>query len=133
MMADMRGDENTPRARISGVWVLILIAAAILVIGDLNRRMADARRLDRDARVLETEVAGLATENASLQTQVAEATSEDLVRKWAHEEGGMVKEGEVLVRPIAAQEATPKVTVTPTSSIPLPSNWEVWWALLFGR
>jgi cell division protein FtsB len=133
MMAGMMGDENTPRARISGVWLLILIAASVLVIGDLNRRMADARRLDRDARVLETEVASLATENASLQTQVAGATSEDLVQKWAHEEGGMVKQGEVLVRPIAPPDLTPQVTVTPTSSIPLPSNWEVWWALLFGR
>ena len=131
-MANKMASSNKEKQRFSGMWVIIFIVAGILILGDLNRRMADARRLDRDARALETEVAHLATESGILQTKVAEVTSESLVGEWAHGEGGMVREGEILVAPIAPLEVTPVATPTPTPSLREPSNWEVWWALLFG-
>ncbi len=126
-------DENQGKPRISGFWIIILVIGGILILGDLNRRMADARRLDQDARALETEVASLETESAELLTQVVEATSDIAVHKWAHEEGGMVQAGEVLVIPVAPPNAIPEVTPTPAPDIEQPSNWEVWWALLFGK
>jgi hypothetical protein len=126
-------DENQGKPRISGVWMLILIVMGILILGDLNHRMADARRLDQDARALETEVAGLETESAELLTQVVEATSDIVVRDWAHQNGGMVEPGEVLVVPVAPSDALQMVTPTPTPSLRQPSNWDVWWALLFGE
>jgi cell division protein FtsB len=126
-------DENQGKPRISGVWIFILVIGGILILGDLNRRMADARRLDQDAQALETEVASLETESADLITQVAESTSDIVVREWAHEEGGMVAPGEVLVVPVAPSDVLPMVTPTPVPSLQQPSNWEVWWALLFGR
>jgi hypothetical protein len=102
-------------------------------MGDLNRRMADARRLDQDAQALETEVASLETESADLLTQVAEATSDIAVHEWAHEEGGMVQPGEVLVIPVAPSDTIPEATPIPAPGLEQPSNWEVWWALLFGK
>ena len=126
-------DENQEKPRISGVWIFILVIGGILIIGDLNRRMADARRLDQDALALETEVAGLETESAELLTQIAEATSDIAVNEWAHEQGGMVKPGEVLVVPVAPSDVIPEVTPTPATGFEQPSNWEVWWALLFGK
>jgi hypothetical protein len=126
-------DENQGKPRISGVWIFILVVMGILILGDLNHRMADARRLDQDALALETEVAGLETESAELLTQVVEATSDIVARNWAHEEGGMVEPGEVLVVPVAPSDALPRVAPTPTPSLRQPSNWEVWWALLFGK
>ncbi len=126
-------DENQGKPRISGVWIIILVIGGILVMGDLNHRMADARRLDQDAQALETEVAGLETESAELLTQVAEATSDIAVYEWAHEEGGMVKPGEFLIIPVAPSDAIPEATPTPVPDLEQPSNWEVWWALLFGK
>jgi len=126
-------DENQGKPRISGVWIIILVIGGILIMGDLNRRMSDARRLDQDALALETEVASLETESADLLTQVAEATSDVVVHEWAHEEGGLVKPGEVLVIPVAPSDAMPEVTPTPAPGFEQPSNWEVWWALLFGK
>ena len=132
-MADEMTSGNQEKQRISVMWVIIFIAVGVLIMGDLNHRMADARRLDRDARVLETEVAQLATESVMLQTQVAEVTSEAVVGEWAHGEGGMVRDDEILVAPVALPEATIVVTPVPTPSLSQPSNWEVWWALLFGK
>jgi cell division protein FtsB len=126
-------DENQGKPRISSVWILLLVMGGILILGDLNRRMADARSLDQDARALETEVAGLKTESADLLTQVVEATSDIVVREWAHAQGGMVEPGEVLIVPVAPSDALPMVTPTPTPSLKQPSNWDVWWALLFGK
>ncbi len=132
MTGEMTGDE-LDRPRISSVWIVILIVVGILIIGDLNQRMGDARRLDRDARSLETVITSLETENAILYTQVAQVTSEVLISEWAHEEGGLVREGEVLVVPLAPPESAPVFMPTPTPVLRQPSNWEVWWALLFGR
>jgi cell division protein FtsB len=126
-------NEHQGKPRISGVWIFILVIGGILILGDLNRRMADARRLDQDAQALETEVAILETESADLLTQVSEATSEIVVQEWAHEEGGMIQPGEVLVIPVAPSDAMPEVTPTPSPGLEQPSNWEVWWALLFGK
>ena len=132
-MADEMASGNKEKHRISVMWVIIFIAVGVLIMGDLNHRMADARRLDRDARVLETEVAQLATESVILKTQVAEVTGEAVVGEWAHGEGGMVRDGEMLVAPVAPPDATIVATPIPTPGLSQPSNWEVWWALLFGK
>ncbi len=126
-------DNDQGKPRLSAIWFLIMMAAGILILGDLNRRMGDTRRLERDAIVLETQVAAQKTENVRLQTQVAEVTSEDNIAEWAHSQAGMVREGEVLVIPIAPPGGAVFPTPTPTPSLERPSNWEVWWALLFGE
>jgi len=117
---------------VSRLWLVLVIAAGILVLGDLNQRMADARQLEQDAGLLQTEVASLEAENGRLQTRVAEATSEAAVERWARSEGKMVRPGEVLVFPIAPTGMRLSPLPTPTPEPSLPSNWEVWWALFFG-
>jgi cell division protein FtsB len=124
--------SSQARRRGTTLLIVVLVAAGILILGDLNSRMADARRLERDAAVLKTEVAAEATRNADLKTQVAGATGEAQVREWAHGQAGMVQEGERLVVPLAEESEAAYVTPTPTAVIEEPSNWEVWWALLFG-
>ncbi|NIS78834.1 MAG: hypothetical protein GTO14_01065 [Anaerolineales bacterium] len=126
-------DDQTGRNRPPLIWVLILLVAAILILGDLNRRMAETRRLERDAQDLQSEVAAKETENAILKTQVAEATSEERAMQWAHEHGGMVRPGEILVVPITPPDTEIGPTATPTPVPEPPSNWEVWFALLFGE
>jgi len=133
MMADEMDEPDLETRRHFGIWILIIIVAGILILGDLNQSMRDTRRLEQDARVLETEVASLATQNARVGTQIAEATSEEGVRAWAHGEGGMVQEGEVLVVPFAPGESGNPPTPAPEAIQEPPSNWEVWRALLFGE
>ncbi len=131
MTIEMRESEPE-KSRPPIIWVLIILAAAILILGDLNSRMAETRRLERDAYALQTEVVVMKTENAVLATQVAGATSEASIQDWAHEQGGMALPGEVLVVPVAPAGQQSAAEATPAPSFEPPSNWEVWWALLFG-
>jgi hypothetical protein len=105
----------------------------VFILGDLTRRMADARRLERDARLLGTQVEALEEDQASLQTQVAVATSEGMVEEWARGEAKMVGQGEKLVVPIGPQGPLPTPTPAPSGVQSSPTRWEVWWALLFGE
>jgi hypothetical protein len=95
--------------------------------------MVDARHLERDADVLATQVAALETQNAVLVTQMARTTDDSLVIEWAHEEAKMVREGEVLVIPITPLGGTALPQATPSVEVDQPSNWDVWWALIFGN
>lgn len=125
--------ETKSRLPTSGIGLLILVLIGILILGDLNRRMVNARELERDADILATQVSALETQNAVLATQMARTTDDSLVVEWAHEEAKMVRDGEVLVVPITLPGGTPLPQATPTLTVEQPSNWEVWWALIFGR
>ena len=117
---------------LSRLWILAAAVGGILLLGDLNRRMSNARELERDADVLHTETAALETQQAELQHDLAEAGSEAQVEEWARSQARMVRDGEKLIIPLPAAGV---VTPTPASAPPrdpLPSAWQVWWALLFG-
>ena len=127
-MSERRGG----RKGFSRGWLIVAIILAILILGDLNRRMANARRLERESRELATEVAQLEVDNQDLQTQVAGATSDAMVEEWARTEGRMVQEGERLIIPVPGEGEVVEVTPTPVTTRDRPSNWDVWLALLFG-
>ncbi len=63
---------------------------------------------------------------------MAGATSEAVVEEWARSEGRMVREGEHLIVPLPAEGGSPATEDTGSRGRGRPSNWEVWWALLFG-
>ncbi|HLE82070.1 MAG TPA: hypothetical protein VJA25_12335, partial [Dehalococcoidia bacterium] len=110
----------------------ILGVIGVFILGDLTRRMGDARRLERDARMLGTQVQALEEEEAGLQTQVALATSEGMVEQWARGEAKMVGQGEKLIVPISPEGSQPTSTPVLSTTQSLPTRWDVWWALLFG-
>ncbi len=120
------------RPKISRAWLLVVVVIAVLILGDLNWRMADARRLERDRVQLQTEVASVAAYNDDLRTKVAEATNDVLVEEWARSQAGMVRDGEHLILPLGDSGGTPVPTPAPSGSQTNASNWEIWWALLFG-
>ena len=55
---------------LSRLWIVLAAVGGILLLGDLNRRMADARRLERDAIVLQTETTALETQQEQSREQV---------------------------------------------------------------
>ncbi|MFA9405907.1 MAG: hypothetical protein ACERKX_08820 [Anaerolineales bacterium] len=124
--------ETKGKIRFTGVWIIILIILGILILGDLNRRMGDARRIEQDAISLETQVAALATESVELQYNVDNAASEALVEDWAHSDARLVRDGEILVFPLPPPGATPSVQPGEGIVHEPPSPFEIWLALLFG-
>ncbi len=125
-------EDGEGRTRLSSVLILAAVIAGILILGDLNRRMANARRLERDAVQLETEVAVMATERVQLMTSVAEATSESIIAEWAHSDAKLVREGETLIIPLPPPDQISVATPAPGEDLETPSKWQVWWALIFG-
>ena len=125
-------EDGEGRNRLSSVLILASVIAGILILGDLNRRMANARRLERDAVQLETEVAVMATERVHLMTSVAEATSEAIIAEWAHSDAKLVREGETLIIPLPPPGQISVATPVPGQDIETPSKWQGWRALIFG-
>ncbi len=123
---------TNPRVSLSRVWILMAVVVGILILGDLNRRMSDAQRLERDAVTLGTEVASLEADQSHLQTAVAQATAQPQVEAWARTQARMVRDGEKLVIPMPASGEVNAAMPTPTPAGLPPSPWEIWWALLFG-
>lgn len=113
--------------------IVVITVFGILIIGDLNGRMANARRLERESQVLATEVAALSTEQIDLATRVAGATSEAHIAEWARADAKLVREGEVLVVPVDPDSPafSSAMQSAETRGEP-PSKFQVWWALLFG-
>ncbi len=124
--------RDPSKPTISGIWLLVVLIVGILIVGDLTRRMTDARRIERDARMLGTEVAVLEAEHERLQEGFEGAGGEAQVEAWARGEARMVREGERLVLPIPASESEQPAQAVADPAIEPPTPWEVWWALLTG-
>ncbi len=125
-------ENSEGRNRLSSIWLIAFVIVGILILGDLNRRMANARRLERDAVQLETEVGVMATERVQLMTSVAGATSEAIIAEWAHSDAKLVREGETLIIPLPPPDQISVATPIPGHNLETPSNWQVWLALIFG-
>lgn len=128
-MAEMERESGG----ISRGWMLALVVLSILILGDLNRRMADARRLEREGAVLEAEVSALAAENDRLAYQIAHADDDELVESWARSEAKLIREGERLIVPLPASGLTERARSDEQAEFTIPTNWQVWLELLFGR
>jgi cell division protein FtsB len=112
-------------------WALVVlaVAAAVLILLDVNGSLSTLGRLTSERSGMQTEVGVLEQTKAALGQQIGQATQQAAVESWAHSEGRMVKPGEVLVVPVpeGSQNATPTPVQEPT---PAPvQNWVVWKAL----
>ena len=108
--------------------VIGLVVLTLLVM-DFNNRMAELRRLSDRRDDVAFEATDLMNTQVFLETQIAYATSEAAVDKWAYEEGHMVREGENLVIPLEYPGFTPEVTVLPTATPEPESNFQIWLSL----
>ncbi len=114
--------------------VIIGMLLFVLVVLGFNQRIAAMRELSAEAERLATEQMHLQHTQAALQTQIAEATSDALVEKWAYEEERMVRdsEGDRLIIPLPMTTVTPEATeeVVEVQRGRVP-NWQVWLMLFF--
>jgi len=108
--------------------VIGLVVLTLLVM-DFNNRMAELRRLSDKREDVALEATGLMETQVHLETQIAYATSEAAVVKWAYEEGHMVREGENLVIPLEYPGFTPEVIVIPSATPEPESNLQIWFSL----
>jgi len=110
------------------VLVIIGLVAGLLIMLDFNRRQAEAQRLEADRSVASTEVAQLEVAHSALQTQVAYATTDAAVIEWAHEQGKLTQNNEVLVVPLLPTSVPSPAPPPPQAPPPRPA-WILWWDL----
>jgi len=116
------------RIKFSWTYAILIIGVVVLayLVMDFNNRMAALRNLTAEKEVVAAELGSLEKTQAALVTQMAFATSEAAVEKWAYEEGHMVQPGDNPVIPVPAAGSTPVPTPMPASNTTTVSNWQMW-------
>ena len=124
--------RSRPLLNVPQVIFLLVIAGAIIIAIDLNRRAQAGRLVGSGEEALRLQVEGEATRQVQLQATLEYVTSDDYVAAYARNEGGMILPGERRIVPLL-QEATPEPTALPPPT-PDPAleakPWQAWWRLL---
>jgi hypothetical protein len=120
------------RPKFSWKYALLITGMVVLayLVMDFNNRMTELRQLTLQKEVISGQLAGLEGTQAALQTQIAYATSDAAVVRWAYEDAHMVRSGDNPVVPLAPPASTPMPTPTVVVTQAPVSNWQVWMWLL---
>ena len=130
-----------PRRQLSSTQVLfaVILTIALMLAIQFSSRIQDERELTTIRDTVDQEIELLRREQADLIDQLAFVESDAYVESWAHSEGRMVRNGEVLVIPVPSnitlqqetQTIVPEAVTAVDTTLPEPATWEVWWALFF--
>ncbi len=113
------------------IFVLGMVLIVVLLM-DFSRRIEKMDRLAAELESVQAEATSVMETQVGLITQIAFATSDSAVEKWAYEDGKWIKPGEKLVEIIAGGEpALPVEDASSSEGIVMP-RWRIWWALFFG-
>lgn len=138
--------SNPPRTRrlqrLSSTQVMfaIIVAIGLILALQFSSRISAERDLNRIRDTIQEEINLLQREQSDLIDQLAFVESDAYVEAWAHREGRMIREGEVLVIPIPSEATLTQPTpaedaeeqrVTIETTDPQPENWQLWWSLFF--
>lgn len=131
----VRPRQLKPLSSTQVMFAVILAVGLMLAVNFSSRIVADRSLRDVQETVLR-EIDLLKREQEELLERLDYVKSDSYVESWAHSEGKMVREGEVLVFPVPSSFATPMPVVIASeadvqTTLPRPDNWEVWWALFF--
>jgi len=118
------------------VFAAILSVGLLLVI-NFSGRIARSQQTEAERQRLQATITVLEEQQLGLLKDRDFAASDASVEHWAHTEGKMVRDGEILVIPIPAGivEPTPlppaPVLITTPRPEPEEANWHLWWNLFF--
>jgi cell division protein FtsB len=121
-----------PLLTLTQLIVVIAVIIGIFIALDLNRRAQAGRLVGVGQETLQNELEQEATRQVGLQATLSYVQSEDYVKAYAREEGGLLLPGEKRIVPLLV-EATPEPPQAPTPT-PDPATyarpWQAWWQLL---
>ncbi len=113
--------------------VIGLLVVAFFLLMDLNNRLSVLFRLSGTYNEISTSVYQLESTKQVLLTQIAYATSDDAVRRFANDDRHWYLENDVPVFPVQDPKATPPSFIQPTPTAMGVEHWQKWWALFFGQ
>jgi hypothetical protein len=134
-------EERTERPRKQQISGIQIVFASILSIGllltiNFSARIRRGQQIEEVRARIEATINVLSTEQANLISERDYASSDAAVIEWAHREGKLIREGEVLVIPVQPANAqittpTPAATPIPLATPTEPPTWHLWWKLFF--
>ena len=108
-----------------------LIVLLILVL-DFNSRMVELTRLTSQFKSETAELDGYLSEKEALENEIAYATSNDAVEKWAREQGRYTKPGDHPIIPLPDPDYVKEVEPQSLNENEANSLWDLWNNWLFG-
>jgi hypothetical protein len=114
---------------------MLMVIGGRLVI-DFSQRIVEGQQKLAEQRALEAQIAGLRAEQKSLEASRIYYNSQAYVEAWAHDQGKMVLDGEILVIPVyqrGPSDTELQLATGPASLLDHtgPPTWQVWWSLFF--
>jgi cell division protein FtsB len=113
---------------------IVLIALAVVggrLIIDFGHRILEGQSKVGEQRQLEADIASLTQKQQKLETDKAYFSSATYVEAWAHDQGKMVRDGEILVIPQYDQYTQTGIAVTSPETVRPSPIWSIWWSLFF--
>jgi cell division protein FtsB len=114
-------------AVIAGLFILVLL------VMEFNARLEEMVRLNTEVETVRAQTTQVIETQRALMTAIAEAQSENAVEEWAYEEGGYIRDGDHLLKPLPDPHSMPTSSERPTPAPEPMKNWQVWWQLFFGE
>lgn len=122
-----------PLSNIQIILIALIIVGGRLII-DFSQRIVEGQQKIAQQRQLEAEIEALMEEQQNLLSAKAYYSSPAFVEAWAHNEGKMVRDGEILVIPLYEQNEETEASTLGSATIRPPEPllpWQVWWTLFF--
>ncbi len=137
-------DPHPPRRRerpqqitsLQIVFALILSIGLLLVI-NFSGRIARGQQMEAERQRMQATITVLERQKLDLLRTRDYAANDASIEYWAHTEGKMVRDGEVLVIPVPGNIEAPTAAPPPPVYLPTPvqeqktPNWRLWWSLFF--
>ncbi len=137
----MSPEPKLPRKRTGQLSGLQIMFAAILAIGlilglNFTSLVAAGQPLSVLYQQVTDEIDRLEREQSDLIRERDYVQSDSYVETWAHDEGKMVRPGEVLIVPVPSAnnlQTTPvaELEIASQTTPPQAENWQLWWSLFF--
>jgi hypothetical protein len=108
--------------------VVLSLALAIFMVIDFNGRLTELNRLRAEEVVVSSRLEGQLQTKSGLEAQIAFATSDAAVIKWAYE-NHMARPGDLRVVPIQIDPITPAPTPIPMTVVVEVHNLDRWLSL----
>jgi type II secretory pathway pseudopilin PulG len=131
-----RRDHPQQISSLQIVFALILSIGLLLVI-NFSGRIARGQRMETERQRLQATIEVLEQQQVALLKERDYAANDASVEHWAHTEGKMVRDNEILVIPIPAGNSEPTpvppapVFVATPAPEPETPRWHLWWNLFF--
>ena len=135
--------EDSPhrrnRQQISSLQIVFaaILSIGLLLVINFSGRIARGQQTEAEHERLQATITVLEQQQVSLLKERDYAASDASVEHWAHTEGKMIREGEVLVIPIPAGDVNPTplppapILVATPAPEPEAPKWHLWWNLFF--